>query len=115
MSRQRLMWFVKAFAGLHQTSPLRGEKMLLTRRAAIAELGIGVALLSALPARSEAAYPSRTIKMIVPYPPGGTTDFLGRLVADQLSSGLGATVFVENKPGVATALGAELVARSEPD
>jgi tripartite-type tricarboxylate transporter receptor subunit TctC len=115
MSRQRLMWFVKAFAGLRQTGPLRGEKMLLTRRAAIAGLGSGVALLRTLPARSEAAYPSRTIKMIVPYPPGGTTDFLGRLVADQLSSGLGATVFVENKPGVATALGAELVARSEPD
>jgi tripartite-type tricarboxylate transporter receptor subunit TctC len=89
--------------------------MLLTRRAALAGFGGGVALLRALPARSEAAYPSRTIRMIVPYPPGGTTDLLGRLVADQLSSGLGATVFVENKPGVATALGAEQVARSEPD
>ncbi len=40
----------------------------------------------------KAAYPSRTIKMIVPYPAGGTTDFLGRLVADQLKTGLGATV-----------------------
>jgi tripartite-type tricarboxylate transporter receptor subunit TctC len=53
--------------------------------------------------------------MIVPYPPGGTTDLLGRMVADQLQSGLGATVVVENKPGVATALGAEFVARAEPD
>jgi tripartite-type tricarboxylate transporter receptor subunit TctC len=88
--------------------------MLLTRRAAVAGFG-GAVLLKALPAHSEAAYPNRTIKMIVPYPPGGTTDFLGRLVADQIASGLGATVFVENKPGVATALGAELVARAEPD
>jgi tripartite-type tricarboxylate transporter receptor subunit TctC len=53
--------------------------------------------------------------MIVPYPAGGTTDFLGRLVAEQLRIGLGATVVVENKPGVATALGAEQAARAAPD
>jgi tripartite-type tricarboxylate transporter receptor subunit TctC len=68
-----------------------------------------------LPALAQTAYPSRTIKTIVPYPAGGTTDFLGRLVADQLKSGLGATVIVENKPGASTALGAEQVARAEPD
>src|ERR1700675_3310450 len=75
--------------------------MSLTRRAALA--GGGLAMLTGLPAVShpalaQAAYPSRTIKMIVPYPAGGTTDFLGRLVADQLKTGLGATVIVENKP-----------------
>jgi tripartite-type tricarboxylate transporter receptor subunit TctC len=53
--------------------------------------------------------------MIVPYPAGGTTDFLGRLVAEQLRVGLGATVVVENKPGAATALGADQVARAVPD
>ena len=53
--------------------------------------------------------------MIVPYPAGGTTDFLGRLVAEQLRSGLGATVIVENKPGAGTTLGAEQVAKAEPD
>src|ERR1017187_6476946 len=89
--------------------------MPLTRREAIAGCGAGLALLTGLPALAEAAYPSRTIKMIVPYPAGGTTDFLGRLFADQLTTGLGATVIVENKPGVATALGAEQVARAEPD
>src|SRR5450432_4620547 len=88
--------------------------MSLTRRAALA--GGGLAMLSvAQPTLAQAAYPSRTIKMIVPYPAGGTTDFLGRLVADQLKTGLGATVIVENKPGAATALGAEQVARAEPD
>ncbi len=89
--------------------------MLLTRREAFAGCGGGLALLIGLPALAQTAYPSRTIKMIVPYPAGGTTDFLGRLVADQLKSGLGATVIVENKPGAATALGAEQVARAEPD
>ncbi|WP_291858772.1 tripartite tricarboxylate transporter substrate binding protein [Bradyrhizobium sp.] len=87
--------------------------MALTRREAMA--GCGAALLAGRPALAQAAYPNRTIKMIVPYPAGGTTDFLGRLVADQFKVGLGATVVVENKPGAATALGAEQVARSEPD
>ena len=89
--------------------------MPLTRRQAIAGWGGGLAWLTGLPARAEAAYPSQTIKMIVPYPAGGTTDFLGRLVAEQLQSGLGATVVVENRPGAATSTGAELVARAEPD
>jgi tripartite-type tricarboxylate transporter receptor subunit TctC len=88
--------------------------MALTRREAIAGCGGGLALLAGFPARAE-AYPSRTIKMIVPYPAGGTTDILGRLVADQLKGGLGATVVVENKPGAGTTLGAEQVARSPPD
>ena len=89
--------------------------MLLTRREALAGCGGGLALLAGLPASAEAAYPSRPIKMIVPYPAGGTTDFLGRLVADQLQTGLGATVVVENKPGAGTTIGAEQVARAEPD
>ncbi len=87
--------------------------MQLTRRQAI--LGGGALLLTALPVQAEAAYPSHSIKMIVPYPAGGTTDFLGRLVADQLKSGLGATVIVENKPGAGTTVGADQVAKSEPD
>ena len=53
--------------------------------------------------------------MIVPYPAGGTTDFLGRLVPEQLQTGLGATVVVENKPGAGTTIGAEQVAKAEPD
>ena len=89
--------------------------MLLTRRGAIAGIGGGLALLKGVPARAQTAYPSRTIKMIVPYPAGGTTDLLGRLVADQLQTGLGATVVVETKPGAATSIGAELVAKAEPD
>src|SRR5438874_11591815 len=88
--------------------------MSLTRREAMACCG-GLVLLAGLPALAQAAYPSRTIKMIVPYPAGGTTDFLGRLVADQLKSGLGATVVVENKPGAGTTLGADQVAKSEAD
>ncbi len=86
--------------------------MLLTRRTAL--IGGAVALLGT-PATAQPAYPSRTIKMIVPYPAGGTTDLLGRMVADQLKGGLGATCIVENKPGAGTTLGATDVARSEPN
>src|SRR5215208_1158644 len=92
-----------------------GEPILLTRREAVAGFAGALTLLAGLPAYAQAAYPSRTIKMIVPYPAGGTTDYLGRLVAEQLQSGIGATVVVENKPGAATTLGAEQVAQSEPD
>jgi tripartite-type tricarboxylate transporter receptor subunit TctC len=87
--------------------------MPLTRREAIA--GCGLAWLAVSPARAQAAYPNRTIKMIVRYPAGGTTDLLGRMIADQFKSGLDATVIVENKPGAGAALGADLVAKSEPD
>jgi tripartite-type tricarboxylate transporter receptor subunit TctC len=75
--------------------------MGLTRRQAMAGCGGGLASLIVPRAFAQSAYPSRNIKMIVPYPAGGTTDFLGRLVAEQLRSGLGATVIVENKPGQA--------------
>jgi tripartite-type tricarboxylate transporter receptor subunit TctC len=73
-----------------------------------------LALLAGLPARAE-TYPSQTIRMIVPYPAGGTTDLLGRMIADELQTGLGAAVIVENKPGAGTTIGAEQVARAAPD
>lgn len=87
---------------------------MLTRRAAMTGGCGALAAFAGVPAWAD-TYPSRTIKMIVPYLAGGTIDLLGRLVADQLRTGLNATVVVENKPGAATILGAEQVARSEAD
>ena len=89
--------------------------MIWTRRQAMIGFGGGLMSVAAPRAHAQAAYPSRNIKLLVPYPAGGTTDLLGRLVADQIKSGLNAVVVVENKPGAATTLGAEQVARSEPD
>jgi tripartite-type tricarboxylate transporter receptor subunit TctC len=88
--------------------------MGVTRRQAMVGVGGGLMMLAS-PAAAQNAYPSRNIRMIVPYPPGGTTDLLGRLIADQLKTGLNAVVVVENKPGAGTTLGAGEVARSEPD
>jgi tripartite-type tricarboxylate transporter receptor subunit TctC len=85
-----------------------------TRREVVAGCGGVLAGLAARPSRAD-IYPGQTIKIIVPYPAGGTTDVLGRMVADALQTGLPATVIVENKPGAGTTLGAELVARAAPD
>jgi tripartite-type tricarboxylate transporter receptor subunit TctC len=60
-------------------------------------------------------YPARPIRLIVAFTPGGTTDFVARLVAERLRGPLGQTVIVDNKPGANGAIGAEYVARSEPD
>ena len=60
-------------------------------------------------------YPSKPVRLIVPFAPGGSTDVLGRLVAARLGRGLGQNVIVENRAGGGTNIGAELVARSTPD
>jgi tripartite-type tricarboxylate transporter receptor subunit TctC len=62
-----------------------------------------------------ADYPSRPIKIVVPYAPGGITDTVARLVADQLAPALGQNVVVENKPGANSIIGADAVAKSPVD
>jgi tripartite-type tricarboxylate transporter receptor subunit TctC len=75
-----------------------------------------LAVLVMLPGLAGAqAWPSRPIKYIVPFAPGGTTDILGRMVATGLANALGQPVVVENKPGQAGSLGAAELARAAPD
>ena len=88
--------------------------MLWTRRKAIAGGGGALVWLMEGPACAD-TYPSQTIKLVVPYPAGGTTDLLGRMISDQLQTGLGGGVIVENRPGAGTTIGAEQVARAAPD
>jgi tripartite-type tricarboxylate transporter receptor subunit TctC len=61
------------------------------------------------------AYPNRPIRLIVPYPAGGATDFFARAVFPKMGEALGQPVLVENRPGAGTAIGASEVARSAPD
>jgi tripartite-type tricarboxylate transporter receptor subunit TctC len=61
------------------------------------------------------AYPNRPIKIIIPFPPGGPTDVLGRIVAQKLSERLGQSVVVDNKAGASGMIGADMVAKAAPD
>lgn len=61
------------------------------------------------------AYPNKPIRLIIPFPPGGTTDIVGRVVADQLGKQLGQPVIVENRGGGGGAIGATEVAKANPD
>jgi hypothetical protein len=84
---------------------------MLDRRAVLAAIAA-----SALPLQARAqAFPSRTITIVVPYPPGGPIDSLARLIAQETSADLKQPVVVENRPGAGGALGTGAVARAEPD
>jgi len=60
-------------------------------------------------------YPSRAVRVVVPYTPGGSTDVLARIVTEKLSQKFGQTFVVENRPGASGHIGAERVAKSDPD
>lgn len=66
-------------------------------------------------ARAEAPWPRRPIRLVIPFTPAGTTDLVGRLAAERLAARLGQPVVVENRPGAGGNVGAEFVARAEPD
>lgn len=76
---------------------------------------LATAALLPLPAVAQAAWPSRPVRLVVPFAPGGTTDVLARLLAESLGSRLGQPMVVENRPGAGATLGATLVARAPAD
>ena len=77
----------------------------------------GLPRLSVTPLQSASpqTYPTKPIHLIVPYPAGGGTDFFARLVGQKMSELIGQPIVVENKPGAATNLGADFVAKAPPD
>lgn len=72
------------------------------------------AIVAGIPAFAQ-SYPSQSVKIVVGFPPGGTTDVIGRLVAQGLSESLGKSFFVDNRGGASGTIGAEIVAKSQPD
>ncbi len=69
----------------------------------------------AAPALAQAPYPDRPIHIVVPFPAGGPSDVMARLIGDKMSADFGQGVIVDNRPGANTLVGAELVAKASPD
>jgi tripartite-type tricarboxylate transporter receptor subunit TctC len=86
---------------------MRGVSALLAQLLVALGIGGGVA--------DAQTYPSRTITFVVPFPPGGSTSLVGRVIADKMSQLLGQSIIVDNRGGAGGTVGAKAVAKSEPD
>ncbi|MBE9605922.1 tripartite tricarboxylate transporter substrate binding protein [Acetobacteraceae bacterium H6797] len=86
---------------------------MLSRR----RFGAGLIALSplAMPALAQPSWPNRTVRVIVPYPPAGSTDVLTRIICEQLQQKLGQSFVIENRPGAGGNIGMDAVAKSTPD
>jgi tripartite-type tricarboxylate transporter receptor subunit TctC len=80
---------------------------------------VALVLIAIAPARAQELaardYPSRPIHIVVPFPAGGPTDILSRIIGQEMSAAWGQAVVIENRPGADTAIGAQAVAKSDPD
>jgi tripartite-type tricarboxylate transporter receptor subunit TctC len=84
----------------------------IARRGAVI---LAAGLLAAPALRAQSAFPNRPLRIIVPYPPGGVTDLMGRLAAEAMSRHIGFPVVVENRAGAGGNIGAKMAAQAEPD
>src|ERR1700722_16789845 len=77
---------------------------------------LALTLLAAAPSHASADdFPSRSIRLIIPFPPGGSNDVVGRIIANQLGHSLGQQVFVDNRSGAGGVVGSDLAAKAAPD
>ncbi len=88
-------------------------RLSLSRR--LTWLALGLAAFAPFGASAQANYPNRPIKLVAPFPPGGTSDVLARVIAKKLGEALGQPVTVDNKPGASGNIGHDFVAKSAPD
>src|SRR4051812_11202599 len=93
-------------------SDANGAHLIMACRA-LALLSVG--LLLAFGASAQQTYPTRPLRLIVPFPPGGGNDFVGRLVAQRLSERIRQQIIVDNRPGASGIIGTEMAARAAPD
>jgi tripartite-type tricarboxylate transporter receptor subunit TctC len=93
----------------------RGRHHGWTPRTMLAIVGAAVMVASASPSEAQPSYPTRPIRLVVGFPPGGGVDVIARLFADKLSASLGHSVVVENRPGASGGIAGRQVAGAEPD
>ncbi|MEW6455039.1 MAG: tripartite tricarboxylate transporter substrate binding protein [Pseudomonadota bacterium] len=75
----------------------------------------GLVLAFASPAFAQSDYPNRPVRLIIPFPPGGSNDVVGRMIGDQLSKQLGKQVIIDNRAGAGGVIGTELASKEKPD
>ena len=92
-----------------------GNKGIAAVRSLVLMLLLGLSLAISAGAAFAQSYPQKPIALIVPFPPGGTTDVLARALGFELGKSLGQQVIVESKPGAGATLGADFVAKAKPD
>lgn len=85
------------------------------KRRTILKAALGAGLAATLPSSFAQAWPNRPVRLVNPFPPGGPLDVLGRVLSEPLSKAFGQTFLVEAKPGAAGNIGAESVAKADPD
>src|SRR5882724_7958174 len=102
-------WNSRSAANADATIPGRISVRAFTRRSIL--LGAVAAPFAA----QAQTWPAGTIRIVVPYPPAGSTDVIARLVQNDLQQRLGATVIIENRPGASGSVGTAAVAKSPPD
>jgi tripartite-type tricarboxylate transporter receptor subunit TctC len=85
------------------------------RRTAICLIAIGISAIASIPGASALDYPTRSVRFVVGYPAGGSTDIIARLIGQRLSERLGQQFVIENKPGAGNNIGTETVVRADPD
>jgi tripartite-type tricarboxylate transporter receptor subunit TctC len=88
---------------------------MISRRTAIGLIGLGLPAMAATRATAAIDYPTRQVRFVVGYPPGGATDILARLIGQRLSEKLGQQFVIENKPGAGNNIGTEYVVNADPD
>jgi tripartite-type tricarboxylate transporter receptor subunit TctC len=88
---------------------------MISRRSAICLTAIGLSAIASIGSASALDYPTRPVRWVVGYPPGGATDIIARLIGQRLSERLGQQFVIENKPGAGNNIATESVVNAEPD
>src|ERR1700755_3359394 len=101
--------------GPRDTARLPGENFMASRRTAICLIAMGLSAIASIGTASAADYPTRPVKWVVGYPPGGATDIIARLIGQRLSERLAKQFVIENKPGAGNNIATEAVINAEPD